>query len=209
MSEATAAAGTATKKPPTVVTSVTMKDNTVVDFPGKRKMQKSSFQGDDGSLKVRLDFINGEYRVVTLQPSLVPKYALHGAEQKLGDETAGESDIDDMILAIDSLVERLDKGEWTLAKESGGMSGTSVLVKAMVEFTGRSLESVKAFLKEKTQAQKMALRNATKPNASGTTLKAIVDRLEAEKLAKGTKVDTDALLAGFDAESEVGTATPA
>jgi hypothetical protein len=208
MSEVTA--GTAvSKKPATVVNSIKMQDGTVVDFPGKRKMQKSSFKADDGSLKVRLDFINGEVRVVTLAPTLVEKYALHGAEQKLGDETAGETDVDDMVLAIDQLVGRLDKGEWTVSREAGGMSGTSILVKALVEYNGRSVESVKQFLSDKTQAQKMALRGALKPNAQGVTLKSIVDRLEAEKLAKGTKVDTDELLAGFDALPQDEAAVPA
>lgn len=182
----------------TVVNTVVMRDGRTVEFPGKRKMQKTSYQSENGDLTVRLDFINGETRIVKLNPALINKYALHGAEQKLGDEIAGESDIDDAILAIDQLVERLDKGEWTQARESGGMSGTSVLVKALVEYNGKPVEVVKAFLKDKTQAQKMALRGAMKPNAQGITLKSIVDRLESEKLAKSASVNTDELLAGFD-----------
>ncbi|MGH9438463.1 MAG: hypothetical protein ACRD22_11355, partial [Terriglobia bacterium] len=79
-------------------------------------------------------------------------------------------------------------------REAGGMAGTSVLLKAMVEFAqGRkTIEQVKEYLSTKTQAEKLALRNSPK-------LKPIVERLEAEKVAKGAKIDTDALLAGFEA----------
>jgi len=52
---------------------------------------------------------------------------------------------------------------------------------------------VKAFLKTKTPADKLALRNSPK-------LKPIIERLEADKLSKLQKVDTDALL------GELGTA---
>ena len=68
------------------------------------------------------------------------------------------------------------------------MAGTSVLARALIEVTGKSAEKVREYLKGKTQAEKVALRNSAK-------IKPVVERIEAEKAAKGSKVDTDALLA--------------
>jgi hypothetical protein len=184
-------AATATKVA-TVINSITMKDGRIVDFPGKRRMQKTSWYDEaTGDLKVQIDFVNGETIVHKLNPSLINKYALHGAEQKLGDETAGETDPDDMYLAVEELCTRLDAGEWTQKRESDGMAGTSVLIKALVEAYGKSVEQIKAFLKGKTGAQKNALRGSDK-------LKPIVARLEAEKAAKAPKVDAAAILSELD-----------
>ena len=93
-----------------------------------------------------------------------------------------------MTLDVDALHERLQSGDWTTKREGGGMGGTSVLMKALMELSGKTVEQVKAFLTGKSQAEKMALR-------SSSQLKSIVDRLEAEKMSKAAKVDTAALLA--------------
>lgn len=184
----------------TVIEKVTMSDGRQVDFAGKRKMVKEGFAAENGDLAIRLDFRNGETRTYPLPSALIGQFALHGALQKYGDETAGESDVDDMVLATDKLDKRVQAGEWTVKREGGGMSGTSVLIKALVEYSGKTVETVKAFLEDKSQAFKLALRNDDKRrNAAGTTVKDIVARLEAEKVSKSAPVDTDALLEGLDA----------
>lgn len=192
------AAAPAPAKVKAVAEKVKLSDGREVEFAGKRKLLKESSgtEVDEVSLEfisqltlptVRLDFRNGETRSFVLPAALLFKFAAHGAEQKLGDETAGEDDVDDMVLSIDELIERLNKGEWSVKREGGGMAGTSVLIKALMEFSSHPVERVKEFLKNKTQAEKMALRTSPK-------LKPIVDRLEAEKTAKGAKVDVNALL---------------
>lgn len=171
----------------TVVESVTMTDGRVVEFAGKRKLVKESMVDDSGTVAVRLDFRNGATRLFTLRADMLAKFAAHGAEQKLGDEIAGLDDLDDAVLAVDGLIERLDAGEWNMQRESNGMAGTSVLARALAEVKSVDIEKVKAFLKTKSQAEKIALRN-------NPTVKAVVERIEAEKAAKGNKVDTEALL---------------
>lgn len=182
------------------IESVKLEDGRVADFPGKRKLLKESFVANDGKVQVRLDFRNGATRLFTIPDSMLLKFAAHGAEQKLGDEIAGlkgadgkEADIDDAVLAVDELIDRLYNGEWNQRKEANGLAGTSVLIRALVElYNGvKSVEQVKAFLKDKSQAEKLALRQSAR-------VKPIVERLEAEKAAKGSKVDADALLAGLD-----------
>lgn len=183
----------------TEITSVKMDDGRVVDFAGKRRMLKESFIGEDGAISVRLDFRNGETRTFALPQGLIAKFAAHGAEQKLGDEVAGlkkadgsEADIEDIVLTIDDLVERLQAGEWNIKRESNGMAGTSVLLRALVELYGKPVEAIRAFLKDKSAAEKTALRANPK-------VKPIVERLEAEKASKKGSVDTDALLGELDA----------
>lgn len=186
---------TKTTKAATAIESVTMDDGRVVDFAGKRKLLKESFV-EEGNVKVRMDFRNGETRIFTIPASLRDKFAAHGAEQKLGDEIAGLDDLDDAVLAIDDLMDRLNKGEWNQKREGGSMSGTSILARALVESTGKSMEEVKTFLGKKSQAEKVALRGNPK-------IKPIVERLEAEKAAKGTsKIDTDSLLGELDGTTD-------
>ena len=176
----------------TTYNSVKMDDGRTVDFAGKRKMLKESIKKADGSLQVRLDFVNGETRLFTLSDALLAEFALHGAQQKLGDEIAGLVDVEDAIMAIDELTERLNAGTWGVQRASGGaMAGTSILARALVEHTKKPMETIKAFLAPKTAAEKVALRRHK-------DIGVIVARLEAEKAAKGGKtkatVDTDALL---------------
>lgn len=175
---------------------VTMKDGRTVEFAGKRKLLKESQFPEGQSPLVVLDFRNGETRSFSIPSEFLYRFAAHGAEQKLGDETAGLEDVDDMVLAIDELIERLSKrnaetgafeGEWSTKREGSGLGGTSILLKALVEKSGKTVDAVKAFLKTKTPADKLALRNSA-------ALKPIIERLESEKLSKAAKVDTDKLL---------------
>ncbi len=183
----TTAATTNTKG--TQYTTVTMDDGRVVDFAGKRKMLKDSILSEDGSVSVRMDFVNGESRIFKLPESLMMTFAAHGAEQKLGDEIAGVQDVEDCVLAVDELIERLAKGEWALARSAGNsIAGTSVLARALVEHSGKPIDKIKEFLKDKSQAQKMALRN-------NPAISVIVARLEAEKVRKNKpEINTEEML---------------
>jgi len=174
-------------KAETAVETVTMQDGLIVEFAGKRKLLKESLQSPEGKVQVRLDFRNGETRLFTIPDNMLAKFAAHGAEQKLGDEIAGLTDTDDCVIAVDELIDRLYNGEWGVKRESNGMAGTSVLVRALVEHTGKTVEQIKTFLSGKSQAEKVALRNNPK-------IKPIVERIEAEKASKAAKVDTDAML---------------
>ena len=181
---------TTSKRKETEYTTVTMDDGRIVDFPGKRRMQKESVTGKDGEPQVRLDFVNGETRLFTLPDSLMVKFAQHGAEQKLGDEISGLDDVEDAVMAIDDLMDRLGAGEWSIKRESSGLAGASVLARALVQLTGKSAVDVKADLKVLSQAEKNALRDHPK-------LKPIIAELEVNKKKKVSTIDTDSLLDKF------------
>ena len=102
------------------VEPVLMTDGRIVDFPGKRRIWKSSYLNGIGRVCVRLDFRNGVTRTITLRPDMMSRYAAHGAEQKLGAEFASVKDIDKAVSAVDELIAQLDKGEWSKKRGTRG-----------------------------------------------------------------------------------------
>ena len=168
---------------------VTMTDGRVVDFNKKQKLVKTSTIDEEaGVISLQMDFANGETRTFNMPASLILRFAAHGAEQKLGDATAGESDLSDAVLAVESLIKQLESGEWSAKREAGAFSGTSILIQALIEASGKTVEDIKTFLSTKSQTEKLALRKSDK-------LKPIIERLEAAKASKSKNaVDTDSLL---------------
>lgn len=168
-------------------TPVTMSDGSVVEFNKKQKLVKTS-SIDGGTVSTRFDFANGETRNFTVPEALMARFAAHGVEQKLGDSIAGETDIGDATLSFDDLLARLNAGEWTITRSAGAFAGTSILIQALVEASGKTVEDIKGFLANKSQAEKIALRRSDK-------LRPIIERLEADKQSKSKNaVDTDSLL---------------
>lgn len=163
------------------VRSITMLDGRVVEFPGKRRLQKTSWVTPEGKLQVRLDFENGESRLLTIRQDMINVYALHGAEQKTGDSIAGVADIDDAVETVDQLMARLDAGEWTKTAAEGAstnsMAGASVLARALVEYSGQPIATVRTYLGGLEAKMKKAL-------AISAEVGPIVQRLEQEKAAR-------------------------
>ena len=158
--------------------TVTMDDGRTVEFPETRRLIKTSAVNPDGSLTVRMDYVNGECRMFTLPPSLTNQFALHGAEQKLGDAMAGIKDLEDAIEAVDQLILRLDKGEWTAESTGGsGMAGASILARALVEVTSQPIAVVREYLGTLDNKTKAALRLTAE-------VAPVVAKLEAEKAAR-------------------------
>ena len=205
-------------KSKTEVQTVTMTDGRSVTFAGKRKINKETLidesrivqDGDviqlqSGAVSIRMDFRNGQTRTISIPLALLARFAGHGAEQKFGDELASPADKplseDDMVLAIDDLNSQIQAGKWGKGRASGGggVSGASVVVQAIMEATGKDLETVKAYLQKKLDADPELSRRALYDSfrAPGTKTGAIIKRLEEAKAAKAVKVDADAELANI------------
>ncbi len=196
---------TVAKKAPTVYTDVTMEDGRVVKFAGNRKSDKTILQDAAGKAHgVRFDFANG--KSLTLLFSEISEdtalYACgHGIAQKAGDEYSGVKEVDDMVLAVESIFARLRAGDWAAAREAGdSTAGASIVIRALMEVTGKPIEFIKSFLDGKLEAAKAKgeklsrqdLYNSFRNPTSKTGI--VIKRLEEEKLAKSNKVDSDALL---------------
>jgi len=196
MSEVQANETTTSKKAPVEVEVVQMTDGREVGVAGKRRLIKEVVESENGAA-VRFDFRNGETRQFEVPQSLLYRMAAHGASQKIGDETAGEKDVDDMVLAVDSIIERLSKGEWGAERAAAGSSfaGAGIVVKALVEVTGKSVEEIKAWIDGKIaelnctrQALYTSLRNPS------TAVGKKIAELELEKKSKEAKYDADSLV---------------
>jgi hypothetical protein len=189
---------------------VDLEDGSKGEFVGKRKLNKSYVLNEDGTLNhLRFEFRNGRVLLISLPQSLLGQFAGHGGIQKYGDELAGmkpsegqdEVDIDDMVLAMEKLDESIQLGKWSTRTEGDGMGGTSVLIKALIAYSGKTLDQAKAFLKDKDAKFKMALRLEDKrvSKINGLTMAGTVKQIEAEKASKGVKVDTSGALDALDA----------
>lgn len=174
---------------PSTKIAVAMEDGSTVEFNAKQKLIKTSTIDEATStIGLRLDFVNGAVRNFTVPANLLLRFAAHGAEQKLGDAIAGEKEIADAVLSIDDLITRLNAGDWTVRREAGAFAGTSILIQALVEASGKPVDAIRDFLSTKSQTEKLALRKSDK-------LKPIIERLEAAKATKSKNtVDTDSLL---------------
>lgn len=197
----------ATKKAPAVVNSVTMTDGRVVGFAGNRQMLKTIILNGN-EVSVRFDFANGEVRYFKAPESMIAQLAGHGASQKIGDETTKTDGIDDTILAVESIIARLEAGEWGATRTAGdGFSGASIVIRAIAETSGKSIEIVKAFLQKKLDAAKAKGEVLTRQKlyesfrAANTPTGAIIARLEAEKAAKkpATGIQASELLGELEA----------
>lgn len=195
-------------KAATVYTDVTMTDGRVVKFPGNRKTDKTITVSDD-SVSVRFDFFNGETRTLSsteLSPALMLQALGHGIAQKAGDEYSGVKELDDMVLAVDEIFGRLRAGDWAAAREAGdSTSGASIVIKAIMEVTGKSVEFVKEFLQKKLDAAKAKGEKLSRQElyngfrSANTPTGVVIKRLEEEKLAKSTKVNAADMLAEIGA----------
>lgn len=188
-------------KAKTTYTPVSMRDGRIVQFPGDTKMLKEKLRDSDGRVTGwRIDFRNGETLSGDLNyGNLQADFAAHGALQKLGDEAAGEKDIDDAFEAVKNLFDRLGKGVWSERSSGGGFAGASLLVKAIAEAYGRTIDEARAFLQEcvadKSPKDAARIRDALRTD---DTIKPIYEKLQAEKAAaSGAGVNAKDLLARF------------
>ena len=150
----------------------------------------------DGTLA--LTFANGEtltLRADALNTDIQQQAMLHGLKQKLVDaaaisrnpETGRAASVEDKFQAVKTVYDRLLAGQWNAVREGGGITG-GVLLQALVRmYAGRkTAEDIKAFLAEKSDAEKTALRKNPR-------VAQIIEDIRAEQ-GKAANIDTDELL---------------
>lgn len=123
-----------------------------------------------------ITFGNGEQITVNptaLSDEIRTAAMLHGLKQKLGDaaaisrnpDTGRSASLDDKIAAVREVFERITSpdGTWNKIRESGEGSGNGgLLFRALCNiYAGRRTpEQITAFLEDKTEAEKAALRKS-------------------------------------------------
>lgn len=211
MSETQAAAADTKAKAETQRTKVKLEDGREVEFAGTRKTSKEILLDAEGNATgVRFDFINAKTR--TLMFSDVPVKTLgysagHGIAQKAGDEYSGVKEVDDMVLAVEEIFDRLRKGAWEAEGRAAGdsIAGASLVIRAIIEAQaarGKTMttEAVKAYLQKKLDDAKAKGEKLTRQGlyasfrAANTPTGAIIKRLEEERAAKSVQVDATSLL---------------
>lgn len=154
----------------------------------------------DGTLA--LTFANGEtltLRAEALNTDIQQQAMLHGLKQKLVDaaaisrnpETGRAASVEDKFQAVKVVYERLLAGAWNATREGGGITG-GLLLQALVRmYAGRKTpDELKAFLADKTDAEKTALRKNPR-------VAQIIEDIRAET-GKAASIDTDELLGELD-----------
>lgn len=192
---------TPAKKPKTEYFKVNMEDGREVEFAGKRKMDKTILI-DGGTVTLRLDYRNGATRSVVLTElaaSIQLNLLGHGGSQKIGDSAAGEDSVDDMVLACDKTIEMLQSGKWGVERGTGdSFKGGSVVIKALVEVTGKSIDAIKAFVEKKLETLKVSRQALYASFRADPKVGPVIERLEKEA-AKPASVDTSGLLDEIEA----------
>lgn len=123
---------------------------------------------------------------------------MHGLKQKVCDgsaiardpKTGRSASIEEKYAAMRAIADMLQSGAWTMRKEGDGSAKGGLLFRALCEvYTTRTPAQIREWLDGKSGEEKKALALVPK-------IKAVIDRLEAEKVSKG--IDTDSLLDGLE-----------
>ena len=145
-----------------------------------------------------LTFANGETLIMRGDAlnSDVQQYAMmHGLKQKLVDaaaisrnpETGRAASVEDKYQAVKTVYDRLLAGQWNATREGGGNAGGLLLQALCRMYAGRkTVDELKAFLADKTDAEKTALRKNPR-------VAQIIEEIRAER-GKAADIDTDELL---------------
>ena len=145
-----------------------------------------------------LSFANGEtltLRADALSTDIQQQAMLHGLKQKLVDaaaisrnpETGRAASVEDKFQAVKTVFDRLLAGQWNATREGGGATGGLLLQALCRMYAGRkTADELKAFLADKSDAEKTALRKNPR-------VAQIIEEIRAET-GKATNIDTDGLL---------------
>ena len=150
----------------------------------------------DGTLT--LAFVNGEtltLRADALNIDIQQQAMMHGLKQKLVDaaaisrnpEAGRPATVEDKYQAVKTVYDRLLAGQWNATREGGGNAGGLLFQALCRMYQGRKTpEELRAFLADKTDAEKAALRKNPR-------VAAIIEEIRAEQ-GKAANIDTDELL---------------
>ena len=148
-----------------------------------------------------LSFSNGQsltLSAASLTHDIIAEALVHGLKQKLVDaaaiarnpDTGRSATVADKFDAVREVYDRLLLGQWNKVRDGNGATG-GLLLRALMQHTGKDRADIAIFLASKTDEQRAALRRNPK-------IAAIIVTLKPEPKAD-TSIDTDAMLGELDA----------
>lgn len=153
----------------------------------------------------RMDYADGTADAIVWEdttPEIRAALMAHGWKQKVADgaaiprdtETGRSATTAEKIAAMRAIAARLASGLWNAAGGGGGgqSSAKALLIRAMAEFSGKTIEQAREYIESRTKTQQAAL-------AVNPRIKPIIDRLQEETVSG---LDSDELLDGFMDEEE-------
>lgn len=176
-------------------TKVVAEDGSTHEFGEKQKVKKQSSIQEGGTVVTKFVFRNGAVRTHETAPDspIYSRLAMHGADQKFGDEFAGLEDVEDCVEAFDEMSKRLARNEWSEKRTSDGLAGSSMLARALVKLYGKTLDEVKERLSTLDAKTKQALSRDPK-------VAEVIAQIKAEQAAKKPAkdaIDPSAAMAAF------------
>jgi hypothetical protein len=163
--------------------------------------KKSDISSDIFGSVLTLTFSNGEsleLDVATLSPQIQVDAALHGVKQKLVDAAAIARDtatgrsatIADKYAAVREVFDRITgpTPTWNKVRTAGESGGNSLLLRALMQRSGKSRAEIEAFLEPHTKEEKAAM-------SAREDIAAIIATLR--KATIDPAIDTDDLLSGL------------
>jgi hypothetical protein len=163
--------------------------------------KKSDISSDIFGSVLTLTFSNGEsleLDVATLSPQIQVDAALHGVKQKLVDAAAIARDtstgrsatIADKYAAVREVFDRITgpNPTWNKVRTAGESGGNSLLLRALMQRSGKSRTEIEAFLEPRTKEEKAAM-------SAREDIAAIIATLR--KATIDPAIDTDDLLSGL------------
>lgn len=134
-----------------------------------------------------------------LSSAIQTRLAIHGLTQVLADTYAGTTEPAAMVKAIGARYATLQAGEWS-TRSGGGVGRVTLLLTALVNVTGKSIEDVTAFLDglSKDAKANVGKTAAVKAELDSMKARAASDAAKASKKAASDAGDNDAdALAGL------------
>lgn len=163
--------------------------------------KKSDITSDIFGSVLTLTFSNGEsleLDITTLSHQIAMEATLHGCKQKLvdaaaiaRDTTTGKSaTINDKYEAVKEVFDRITgpNATWNKVRSAGESGGNSLLLRALMQLSGKSKAEIESFLEPRTKEEKAAM-------SARQDIAAIIATLRAANVNK--EIDTDNLLEGL------------
>jgi len=157
----------------------------------KNQIAKKTPDYDKGS--VEWNWADGNLQTISVTQfpeNIRNAFAVYGMSQKLGDEYAGAEGPEEAREAMNSLLESLLAGTWSMRRTGGGTTRTTMLAEALSRVTGQDVDTCQEKIAAMDDETVKSLRGHKQVKAALEAIKlerqqAKLEKAEAEAAAGG------------------------